>query len=480
MATETFDASRTAAVTIASRGTRRRHMLLLVATALVVTAVATPAASATTKSQLHFRKPVALVDGRARTEPSLVVDPAGRIYVSAIFGAPGRIGGNPTDPAQAPGTPVWRSTDGGRTYSEHATCSAGPFTSNLSGADSALVLDKRNYLYGTDLWIGEDSGWFSTNYGTSCLGTPGSHRPIDDRNWLAYSAKDDAIYQVFDGVDGLWVARADLNTPAGPDTSLFDAVNVQIAPEDAAGRGNDTPYVRDNVAPPGGLAVDQRSGAVYATWPDQHGVAVAKSADKGLSWSLTHIPGTSVTGHTSDDQWNFTPVATDARGTVYVAWCQVVGTAASPRGINLWLGWSTNGGASWQKTRIAARTTAVLPALAVSAPGQVAVGWVDSGARGDPNGPRFEGQRWRLQLAVVQHLLAGKRRVLSGTIDPDVHENTLFVGPQGGDRGMGDFFSIAATRAGGLVVAYSRGQDGAHGTAQTEQVMVSVLPSIPR
>jgi hypothetical protein len=457
------------------RGNRGLHLLAAAVVGLAGLALV-PAGAATTARPLHFGKPVTLLDGRGRTEPSLVVDSAGRIFVSAIGGVPGRVGGDPRVASQAPGTPVWRSIDGGRTFSEHATCSAGPLPTNLSGGDSALVLDKRNYVYGTDLWLGDDAGWFSTDHGDTCIGTPTSHRPIDDRNWLAYSPVDDAIYQVYDGVDGLWVSRADLNTPAGPATSVFDAVNVEVAPENAAGQGSESPYIRAGVYPPGGIAADPRSGAVYATWPDQDGVAVARSTDKGLQWSIGHIPQTSVTGSASDDLWNFTPVAVDSRGTVYVAWAQVSGSAAKPNGISVWLGWSTDGGKYWHKQHLPGRRTAVYPTLAVYGPGKVAVGWVDAAATGDPNGGFFNGQQWRLEVAVVDRLLTGRPSMRLGTVDPNVHDNTLFVGPQGGDRGMGDFFSMAATPHGGLVVAYTRGEDGQHGTSETEQAMVSVLP----
>jgi len=458
------------------RRARRLHLLAAATVGLACMALV-PAGAATAAKPLHFGKPVALSDGNGRTEPSLVVDSAGRIFVSAIGGVPGRIGGNPTVPSAAPGTPVWRSTDGGRTFSEHATCSAGPLPTNLAGGDSALVLDKRDYLYGTDLWVGDDSGWFSTNHGDTCLGTPTSHRPIDDRNWLAYSPADDAVYQVYDGVDALWVSRADLDTPAGPATSMFDAVNVQVAPENAAGQGSDSPYVRAGVYPPGGIAADPRSGAVYVAWPDQEGVAIARSTDKGVQWSIGHIPQTSVTGSADDDLWNFTPVAVDSRGTVYVAWAQVAGSAANPKGITVWLGWSTDGGKSWHKQHLPARRTAVFPTLAVFGPGKVAVGWVDAAATGDPNSGSFRGQQWRLQVAVVDRLLTGRPSMRFGTVDQNVHDNSLFVGPQGGDRGMGDFFSMAATPRGSLVVAYTRGQDGQQGTPMTEQAVVSVLPS---
>lgn len=459
-------------LTVRARTTGRR---LLIGTVLVTVAgtMTTHASGQPGAAALRFQRPVALPHAQARTEPSLVVDSAGRIFVSAIGGLPGSVGGSPTDPQKAPGTPVYRSIDGGRTFTAHVTCSAGPVPTNLAGGDSALVLDKRDYLYGTDLWLGDDSGWVSKDHGDSCLGSPASHRPLDDRNWLAYSRPDDAIYQIYDGFDGLWVSRADLGTALAENTALASPINVQVAPEDAAGVGSDSPYVRDTFAPPGGIAVDQHSGTVYAAWPDQRGVAIATSHDKAITWAIDHIPGTSVHGTTNDDLWNFTPVATDSRGGLYVAWSQVIGpSATSPAGIGMWLGWSTDGGKHWKKTRVPTRRTAVFPTLAVYSPGRLAVGYVDADQAGDPNSGGFGEARWRLGVTVFAELLTGHPTTRSGAVDNDVHEGTLFVGPQGGDRGMGDFLSMTVTPRGALVVAYTRGQ--ANGK---NQAMVAVLPA---
>ena len=422
---------------------------------------------------LHFLRPVALPGGAAHTEPSVVIDSQGRIYVSAIFGVPGAVGPAGTCP-NGPGTPVWRSEDGGRTFSCHFTASAGPAATNLSGGDSALVLDKRDYLYGTDLWLGDDSSWYSTDHGNTYFGSPASHRPVDDRNWLAYSRPGDAIYQIYDGFDGLWVSRADLSGPLGIRSSLAFNFNNQIAPEDAAGQGSDSPYVRDDAAPPGGIAVDQRSGTVYASWSDQHGIAVARSTDKGSTWTIGHIPGSQVTGSDTDDLWNFAPIATDSAGDVYVAWGQITqGSANAPVGIGLWLAASRDGGRHWSKYRMPARATAVFPTLAVFGPGHVAVAWVDTAVTGNPNASGFTGATWRLQYAELSGVGRGPIRIMQATVDPAVHTGTLFVGPQGGDRGMGDFFSMAVGPDGRLVVAYTRGQQSANAA------MVAVLPHHP-
>lgn len=399
---------------------------------------------------LHFARPVALPQGSVVSEPTVVVDSAGRVYVSA----PNSIGAGQN-------SPLWVSLDGGRHFSEHATCSLGPVSTPLGGGDTALALDERGVLYGLDLWLGDDSVWYSTDHGGSCTGSPVSHRPVDDRPWLAYSAKNDALYQVYDGYDGLWVARADLGT-LGPAAALSFAFNNEIAPESAVGNGSANPYVRAGAEWPGGIAVDPHSGAVYVSWADQFGLAIAKSTDEGLTWTINHIPGTQVTGSLLDDSWNFDPLAVDANGTLYATWNQVVGTPAAPRAVGVWLGVSHDGGAHWTKLRLASQTTTVFATLTVIAPGRVGVGWVDTAVSGNPNNnSQFSQARWRLQFAEVT---AGRRfTVREGTVDPDVHDGTLDVGGLGGggDRSMGDFFSMATMPDRQVVVAFTGGSNTA-------------------
>jgi hypothetical protein len=429
---------------------RRSRGVIALAAGLALCSIPIPADAG--RQALRFGPAVVLQQGGGHTEPSLVIDSKGRIFVSAIAGLPGNV--------TAPGTPLWRSENGGRSFTVHATASVGPAPTVLAGGDSALILDKRNVVYGTDLWLGDDSVWYSTDHGDTFTGFPFSHRPADDRNWLAYSRKDDAIYQIFDGLDGLWISRADLGGPLGSSAALSFAFNQQIAPEGAVGGGSDHPYVRGGIAPPGGIAVDQRTGAVYTSWSDQHGVAIGRSADKGASWRITHIPGTRVTGDLLDTEWNFIPIATDPAGNLFAAWSQVIGhDARNPHGISMWLGASRDGGKHWTKTRLPALSTAAFPALAVYAKDRVGMAWVDTAHTGDPNGQSFLDARWRLRYAEVTGLLGGHAHVTEATADPAAHNGTLFVGPQGqSDRGMGDFFSVAVGPAGQFVIAYTRGE----------------------
>jgi hypothetical protein len=442
---------------------------LLGGLAVAVAVVSMQAAPAATRSGLPgFGRPVVLPGGAGHSEPSMVIDSAGRIYVSPIAGLP-------------TSTPVWRSVDAGRSFTEQPSCSVGPEAAPLGGGDSALVLDKYDNLYGTDLWVGDDSIWYSTDHANSCTGFPFSHRIIADRNWLAYSAKDDAIYQVYDGLDALWISRADLGTPAGPAAALSFAFSNRIAPDDRTGAAaalGAPVYVRDRdgIGTPGGIAVDQRTGVVYTSWSDQGGVAVARSADKGVTWTVSHVTGSSVTGSGRDCHWNGTPITVDASGHLFIAWGQAAGAdPTNPTGVSLWVAESADGGVHWHKLRIGTQTTAVFPTLTRIGVDRIAVGWVETAQAGNPNVAGFATASWRLRYGEVVGLAAGRPRVAETTVEPVVHTGTLFVGPQGGDRGMGDFFSMAANSHGEVFVAYTRGEDKNNST----KAVVAKLPAHP-
>lgn len=440
----------------------RRRVAIVVAAGLCVGVAGTA-----TASKGPYRLPAvvttALPNSDSHTEPSMVVDSAGRIFVSAIFGFPGYIGGNPATGGIQPGTPIWRSVDDGRHWTEHSTASVGPYATNLGGGDSALVLDKRDYIYATDLWLGDDSISYSTDHANTFLGSPISHRPLDDRNWLAYSPTADAIYQIYDGYDGLWVSRADLNGPIGVNESLTFPNNYEVAPESAA---TNVPsklptYARAGIGPPGGIAVDPRNGTVYATWPDQFGVAVAKSTDKGMTWAINHIPQTTVSGANGDCLWNFVPAAVDSQGHLFVAFSRIDGGSPSaPKGISIWLAESSDG-VHWTSTRLPSEATTSFPALTVIGPDRVGVGWVETTVKGNPNDTTFGSALWRLRYAEVAGLARGTKHVAETTIDSYAHAGTLFVGPQGGDRSMGDFFSMASNRRGEVYFAYTQTRRGA-------------------
>jgi len=118
-------------------------------------------------------------------------------------------------------------------------------------------------------------------------GFPISHRPArrPQTGWPT-PPTNDAIYQIYDGVDGLWVSRADLGTALGNRAGI--ELSVQL-PGRARGR-----FDASRIAAGGqclragamsrhlaGSPSDQRTGTVYAGWSDQFGVAVGPVDQQG-------------------------------------------------------------------------------------------------------------------------------------------------------------------------------------------------------
>lgn len=370
---------------------------MTVAGALVV-GLTTPHALAK-PGGLIVDRPVSLPGGGGTTEPSISIDRRGAIYVSA----PSGLGGGSNSPA-------WKSTDNGRTFSRLYPPSVASQSTPLGGGDTDVLVDPRGYVYVTDLWLGDDSISVSTDGGATWTGSPVSHRPADDRNWLAYAAKDNALYQVYDGLDGVWISRADLGTDGDTTQALVMRNNYPV-------------FTRPGyISPPGRLAVDQATGRLYTCFDNNDGALdCATSTDKGATWTTRSVPATKgVGGGLMPD------VAVDAAGTVYVAWRQKKDVRVAA---------SYDHGATWQTREVA--TDGQFPTLAVLGTGRVAVAWMQKGDAG-----------FSVQYAEYSKFRASGRSARA-TIDP-----LVFAGPTL-SRELGDFFRMAKAPSGDLFITYT-------------------------
>ena len=113
-------------------------------------------------------------------------------------------------------------------------------------------------------------------------------------------------------------------------------------------------------------------------------------------------------------------------------------------------------------------TSPIVDTLAIRSPGRVSVAWVDTNALGNPN-VFAHNTPWALRYAEIA--LGTSVCQQTYLVDGHVHQGSLFSGPQGGDRGMGDFFQIAALKGNAALVAYTRGEES------DDAAVVAALPA---
>jgi len=418
-----------------------------------------------------FVAPVQVPQSGGLGEPSLIVDSSGRLIATSPQSIGTITGG---------GSPVWTSTDGGASWAGPVAPRGDP----VSGGDTDLVVDSADNIYQADLWLGNSAMAVSTDHGATFIANEYGHtQPGDDRPWLAYSKKDNAVYMVFDGVDAVHVARS---APlVKPQAGLLLAQDVPAVPESAVTvgigvsiSGTGAPFVRQCTCPPGGIAVDQSSNSVYITYSRQNGngtgggnggVGVARSDNGGLTWSNFSIPGTGSSGSAFDTEYNFAPVKVDANGTVYVAWSEGKGMTTDANGNHVAGGgvvtkyaYSTDKGQTWSApvSLSTGNGTSTFPTLDVVSPGVIDVAWYGTSATVDPNLVASTAS-WDVDYAQVTAANTATPVFTPAVAVSGIHNGCIQVGGSGAglcsDRSLLDFFQLAVDHAGKADIIYSSG-----------------------
>ena len=421
--------------------------------------------------------PVEIGSSGGLGEPTLIHDDgAGNSGVDRLFvTAPQAIGN-----VQQGGSPLFTSLDGGNTWGAPVRSTE---CTGLSGGDTDLVTDSTDDVFATDLWLGNSCISVSEDHGQSfAAGDPYGNQlaPGDDRPWLAYSASANEIFTTYDGENALRVdSSAPLVTPAAG-VQMVSETNA--IPESAINTSSTPSSVRECVCPPGGIAVDNSSGApnshsgrVYVAYSYQGGEAISYAdptcsptggcAILQTSWNSagaapTVVPNSGSTGSAFEDEWNFSPIKVDSNGTVYVMFARAPGFSSSgntadSHGVQIYYAYSTDGGQTFSSPVYLSTEdgadgstgTTTFPTMDVVAPGVLDLAWYGTPNAGDPNSVPSTAQ-WNVYYTRVSGADTATPTVATPEIAiSDMHNGCIQTG--GGaacaDRSLLDFFQLADT-----------------------------------
>lgn len=266
---------------------------------------------------LRFAAPTPLGNG---FEPSVDVDGKGTVYVAAAAGGNGA-------------SPLWRSEDGGRTFTSMRPL--GIASGLLNGLEGDIAVDGKDRLYYFDTWFEDNYVYRYSDRGRTLdyfRPVAPSYEWVDDRPWLA-AHHDGVVYYLgnnggkgarltihrsLDGgltfdpkgftfpesgwgyveadprSDYVYVVMNNLfsvDPSVAPQRSPWDTVSVWVSPD----RG--TTWRRHVVATYAkpwrnlgslawpSLAVSPVDGSVYALWvTDAQSLQLARSTDRGRTW----------------------------------------------------------------------------------------------------------------------------------------------------------------------------------------------------
>ncbi|MGH3609245.1 MAG: sialidase family protein, partial [Pseudonocardiaceae bacterium] len=432
------------------------------------------AASYSGTAQNGFIAPVRVASSTGLGEPTIVHDHgAGNGGVDRLFvTAPQGLGS-----AQAGGSPLFTSIDGGATWGAPVRSVA---CTGLSGGDTDLTVDGSGNVYQTDLSLANSCLSVSEDHGATFAGGDafGSNlQPGDDRPWIVWNKISNQNYLDWDGLDALHSGNtAYIAAPFPLGTQVTQ--DTAVVPESAVNTSNTPDSVRECVCPPGGIAVDDTSGAhsgrVYVSYSYQHGTAVSYSDLTGTGCPAPPAPGPpsgvctanltwtgpvavpnsdpDSTGSAFTNEFNFDPIRVDGNGNAYVMWAHGVSFNTSTNvaaSVQEEYAYSTDGGATWSNPILLSTEggTTTLPTMDVVGPGVVDFAWYGAPQSTDPNkaaGP------WNVYYERVSNAATATPTITTGPEVAIAGMHTGCIQTGGGasctDRSLLDFFTLTDTQ----------------------------------
>jgi hypothetical protein len=399
------------------------------------------------------------------------------------------------------GTDVWKSTDGGRTW----TWVAAPFNDasssrpGLGGEDTdiavAPIKNANGFynIYVASLWVGSTNVAISQDGGATWTVVPVNGEPVQDRPWLAASGSC-VFYLSYHAIApyDTVVDKFDLCSPADQavgsavdptQTTLF-AGNILPTASNRFGKqvvdnSPTSPHFGRIYVPMEGCATPSIAGEV-----PEEGVGCAGTPEIFVGYSDNGTTYTdSIVAPVATGKLFIWPatVATDSAGNVYVGWFDDQ---------HSYLAVSRDGGATWSKpvqVNAAPALSSVYPTVAASAPGHVVVAFYGSTRAGDADDAAVMGvpntyaaAPWQLYLATSDDYGATWAQQ---TVTPTIHTGVLCYNGSGcgqypGDRNLLDDFGVAISPTTGQpVVAFTDDQPGGvQGLTHTDFATLGASP----
>ncbi len=470
-----------------------RGRLAVFSLALLVVSISAlllaPAASAASKAPA-FGREVIVDHQRVAGEPSISIDSQDRIYVAAPFGF------------STTASFVWRSTDHGRSFhlvpGDLATF--GKPTTCTGGGDSALAVDTRNRLYFGDLQgLTNVSNSVSSDQGATWLTTCNAANAVGvDRPWIATFGDPQAggaLYQTVDQI-GQCVGACDqslgevganiVEITRSQDGVAFSPLPAQQIEPDGIVSGIVTDsqggvYIAHtglvdgagNII--GGADVNSNDNAVVVVrFPNGFQSATATQLLNGqtlcqmqpstCTTSVVYRAPLDATGNsTVTVGQDFSPIAIDRAGNLYVTWSQAtVDSTGNISGTSqIYMAASTDHGAHWgSPVRVTAATpslqTNLFPWIAAGDAGRVDIVWYGTSTLGScPNQPCGSSAiqaHWSVMMAQsLNAIVKGAPNPAPSFTTTQVSEVSNHFGAictmgigctTGGDRGLLDFLSV--------------------------------------
>lgn len=374
-----------------------------------------------------FSTPLALETSDDVSEPMIMVDSEGRIFISAPTGVPSS-------------SPLFISEDNGTTFTR-----VEPNPTPLGGGDTSIAIGPHDEIYLTDLWAGSSTILSSADHGKTWFAMPAASQiPYHDREWNTVDSQGVAYYlgRTFTPGVAAWVSKS---TDGGK--TWIHAGNPwnQILPGDANQGRQD-----------GNFFTNPKTDEIAVVYSCANmGVCLSRSSDQGTTWK----PVVAAKGEGSIA--NIFPAATaDVDGNWYVSWAETRGDDKVIR-----MAWSADGDTWSEPVDVASGAgNRVFPWMVAGDAGRVAIAWYETATPGDNNdAAAMKDASWSLVSAFSYDALGVAPTFTLHNVTTDaLHVGSVSTGGTLGDadRSLGDFFTIALDIHGFVHYTFIESLDG--------------------